>query len=41
MDPYTSGPLRIDPDETMLGAAPERNGTAAAPDPVAARRADV
>jgi hypothetical protein len=41
MDPFTSGPLRIDPDETMLAPAPQANGAPAAPDPVTPRRADV
>jgi hypothetical protein len=41
MNPFTSGPLRIDPDETMTAPPPEANGEAAAPDPVAPRRADV
>src|SRR5438874_271384 len=39
MDPYVSGPLRIDPDETMSAPDPHLNGEPA--DPVAPRRADV
>ena len=41
MDPYTSGPLRIDPDESMLAAAADRNGQPAEADPVTPRRADL
>ena len=41
MDPYTSGPLRIDPDESMLAAAADRNGQPAEADPVTPRRADI
>jgi Xaa-Pro aminopeptidase len=41
MDAFTSGPLRIDPDETMTAPPPQANGAAAGPDPVAPRRADV
>jgi Xaa-Pro aminopeptidase len=40
MDAFTSGPLRIDPDETMTAPPPQANG-AAGPGPVAPRRADV
>jgi Xaa-Pro dipeptidase len=44
MDPFTSGQLRIDPDETMIGPAPRLNGSGvhrAVADPIAARRADI